>query len=315
MGGTEPRPSKSPDGRLGQMHVEFAKAASSVVSCEQWVFAASDCEPEADVIDAKTEEALRSHHQLTAGEGPNESLLALVDTACTSCMHSRKWREAYAKSLPPGYQCIQTDRTKVFHFADGSSTSTKVNVWKIPIFFANRPGMVMSAEIETGTTPLLLSISALVALDAVLFMRKKLMRLEELKLELDLLETGTKHLAVRVAFDGDKPAQENPENPIGQSMSNDLFVYYGQEATFPLMFCEAPVAQDDVHSSCKVQFGHRGIRSSDTKGEVNPRRLRELAKAMKQIRVEDSRTWVALKREYSLAEQSATLGFFHNSDL
>lgn len=291
------------------MHVEFAKAASSVVSCEQWVFAASDCEPEADVIDAKTEEALRSHHQLTAGEGPNESLLALVDTACTSCMHSRKWREAYAKSLPPGYQCIQTDRTKVFHFADGSSTSTKVNVWKIPIFFANRPGMVMSAEIETGTTPLLLSISALVALDAVLFMRKKLMRLEELKLELDLLETGTKHLAVRVAFDGDKPAPENPENPIGQSMSNDLFVYYGQEATFPLMFCEAPVAQDDVHSSCKVQFGHRGIRSSDTKGEVNPRRLRELAKAMKQIRVEDSRTWVALKREYSLAEQSATLGF------
>ena len=55
-------------------------------------------------------------------------------------MHSRKWREEYSKSLPEGYACEKTEKFKVFHFADGSSTGHRVAVWKIPIFLGNRPG-------------------------------------------------------------------------------------------------------------------------------------------------------------------------------
>lgn len=108
-----------------------------------------------------------------------------------SCMHSKAWREAYSRSLPEGFCCEPTDKTKVFHFADGSSTGSNVAVWSIPIFLQNHPGTVFSAEIPTGTTPLLLSISSLVALDAVIFMRRRVMQLKEMELEIPLLNTRT----------------------------------------------------------------------------------------------------------------------------
>ncbi len=72
---------------------------------------------------------------------------------------------------------------KTFHFADGSNTGTKIFIWKIPIFMKGRPGEVFSAEVDTGTTPLLLSIPSLIALDAVLYMRERKVSLRALKVE------------------------------------------------------------------------------------------------------------------------------------
>ena len=152
-------------------------------------------------VDARAENALRAHHQLKESSGVNESRSALVDPALTSCMHSQSWRIEYSKSLPPGYECMRTEHSKVLNFADGSSTSTRAPCGKFQNFLGNRPGFVHSAEVGTGTTPLLLSIASLVALDAILFMRRKIMRVEELQMDLELVETGTKHLAVRVAYD------------------------------------------------------------------------------------------------------------------
>ena len=71
-------------------------------------------------IDSRMEDALKAHHQLQdGGHGINEAHMALVDTACTSCMHSRRWSK--------GYACEKTEKSKIFHFADGNSTSANVS--------------------------------------------------------------------------------------------------------------------------------------------------------------------------------------------
>ena len=101
------------------------------------------------------------HHRLQPDNHDNEineSLVALLDTACTSCIHSRRWREAYSRSLPAGAICEMTPARKHFHFANGQSTEQKLIVWKIPIYLGGCRGEVHSAEVDTGTTPLLLSI-------------------------------------------------------------------------------------------------------------------------------------------------------------
>ena len=84
------------------------------------------------------------HHQLQPGDGLDESWVALVDTACTACLHSAAWRRAFERTLPPEYTCQLTECSKVCHFADGSSTGTRVPVWRLPVFLGGRPGEVHS---------------------------------------------------------------------------------------------------------------------------------------------------------------------------
>lgn len=56
-----------------------------------------------DSVSLPTESALKSRHQLEPRRGQlNEAKVALVDTACTSCMHSKAWRMAYSRFLPEG---------------------------------------------------------------------------------------------------------------------------------------------------------------------------------------------------------------------
>ena len=258
--------------------------------------------------------ALKAHHQLRSnGGGLNESLVALIDTACTSCMHSKAWREAYSRSLPEGFHCEATDKTKVFHFADGSSTGSNVAVWNIPIFLLNRPGAVLSAEIPTGTTPLLLSISSLVALDAVIFMRRRVMQLKELDLEIPLLTTRTKHLAISVAYDPGQPSQEQQPNPLLVSSAEDLFVYFNEEAEAEVLMLEKGLEEVDQAVSeevaCKANFRLRGISAEDKRGELHERRAKELANTMRRLTKEDERCWAALRKQYTLAEQTATYSF------
>ena len=51
------------------------------------------------------------------------------------------------------------------------------------------------------------------------------------------------------------------------------------------------------------------VKAEDKKHQVSERRCKELNEARKRIRVEDRRTWAALKREYTMAEQLATNDF------
>ena len=112
----------------------------------------------------------------------NEARVALLDTACTSWLHSRRWREMYSQTLPAGTKCEATATRENFHFANGASTDDKLSGGS-------------RSEVEQGSTPLLLSIPALDSLGAVLP-------------EVPMLVTRTGHLAVEVAYCPDAPAQE-----------------------------------------------------------------------------------------------------------
>ena len=250
-----------------------------------------------------------THHNLHAkGRGLDESRVALVDTACTSCMHSRAWRMAFSRSLPEGQECQVTDRSKTFHFADGSTTSNRIAIWRIPIFIGGRPGQVMSAEVESGSTPLLLSVPSLEALDVVLRVKEMIMEVNTLGVQVPMLKTRTKHLAIEVAYN-EKLGYETLPVPKGVSANEDFFVYFMEEAELRLMQLEPEVKLLEAESSCKVQLGARGVRPRDERGTLTDRRKSELDLAMRRVRAEDTRTWRALKHDYTVAEQFATRGF------
>ena len=127
-------------------------------------------------INSTTAEEMRQFHQLGPGSSLDESRLGLVDTACTMCMHSRAWRIAFSRHLPAGRMCRPTARKKKFNFADGGH-SEFCEVWIIPIGILYNDGEVHSTEIPTGSTPLLLSIPALDALDGHVHVRRMVLEL------------------------------------------------------------------------------------------------------------------------------------------
>ena len=182
------------------------------------------------------------------------------------------------------------------------------------MFLGGHPGEVFLAEIETGTTPFLLSIPALVALDAVVFVKDRKMQFRALGVELPLLETRTKHLALKVCFDPQAGiATDVNGSPRAHSINDDLFVYYVEEATFPVLFAEPAVTcNDDDAAGARAfcpQFGPRGIRKDDEIGRLSEGRAAELAYAIETVKKQDDRTWAALGKHDSLAEQAATKGF------
>ena len=128
------------------------------------------------------------------------------------------------------------------------------------VIVQNRPGEVFSAEVETGTTPLLLSIPALIALDAVIHMREKRINLRSLGVELPLRETRTKHLAMMVSYNPCLGIAKDVEgSPKATSINQDLFVYYSEEASLPVLtdepMVEVPVSEDYAADCSPPQLG------------------------------------------------------------
>ena len=135
------------------------------------------CEPN-DAQNSMSAEATEEfHHQMSSVPGEvDESRVCLLDTACTACMHSKTWRLAYERHLPDEWKCEETSNSKTFHFADGSST--QATVWRIPILLGGRRGEVLSAEVVTGSTPLLLSVTSMESLQMDPFCAKDAHTLE-----------------------------------------------------------------------------------------------------------------------------------------
>ena len=153
------------------------------------------------------------------------------------------------------------------------------------MFLGGRPGEVFLAEIETGTTPFLLSIPALVALDAVVFVKDRKMQFRALGVELPLLETRTKHLALKVCFDPQAGiATDVNGSPRAHSINDDLFVYYVEEATFPVLFAEPAVTCNDDDgiwsSGILPSVRSERIRKDDEIGRLSEGRAAELAYAI-----------------------------------
>ncbi|CAE7892515.1 KCNF1, partial [Symbiodinium sp. KB8] len=243
----------------------------------------------------------------------NEARLALVDTACTSCLHSRAWREAYQQTLPIGLECKATTNQKTFHFANGQSSDGRLQVWSIPVFLGGVRGEIHSAEMPEGTTPMLLSIPAMDALDMILFVKKRQAKIESLGLRVPLLQTRTKHLAIEIAH---RPQDDKGHPGRGQprlcSESGDLFVYYSEEARYPLLCHDPPYdvpAAFVTKEAGAPDLGARGVRAGDKTGQLTQRRAQELQQAWGKQHRQDKRAKAALCRDYTMAEQWATGGF------
>lgn len=102
-----------------------------------------------------------------------------------------------------------------------------------------------SAEVPEGNTPLLLSIAAMSSLDMVIRLKKKVVEVNSLELELPLYVTRTKHLAVQVAFDEATPVVPPKHNsPRAVSEREDLMVYYNEESCFSLL-ADVPLYPED----------------------------------------------------------------------
>lgn len=256
-------------------------------------------------------EALNTtHHQL--GEetgGLDESRLCLLDTACTSCMCSREWRLSYTRHLPPDLQAElqETDQWKTFHFANGSSTEERAQVWRIPVVIAGHRSVVLSAEIPTGSTPLLLSISAMSAFDMSLYMQKRTVFIGTMQQEVPMLMTRTRHLALDITG-----VETATPSRVTICSAEDVFLYLVEEASYRI--CDGKIFEDLSVFSFKaskhaLKLGQRGVRVSDSKGELSQRRSKELWRAQQQLQLQDTRSWIALRRDYTYAEQRATRQF------
>ena len=106
-------------------------------------------------------------------------------------------------------------------------------------------------------------------------------------------------------------AKDVEGSPKAISINQDLFVYYSEEASLPVLTDEAmvevPVSEDYAADCSPPQFGARGIRKDDVTGFLGDRRSAELAYAMKSMRLQDDRTWAALALLFCLSLLEATL--------
>ena len=213
-----------------------------------------------------------------------EARVALLDTACTACLHSKKWRQACSLTLPPGYQCTATSSKKTFHFANGDSESRMV-VWRIPIFLQGVAGEVHSAELDTGATPLLFPIPAMQALDMALYMKDLKVGVRTLDLEMPMQVTRSKHIALDIAFDPSFGAREDRQaggQPRARSDAGDFVAYFVDEARLPILHqCAPPVEAQAFWSRGKAapNLGPRGVHTNDKVGELKQRRVNELQRA------------------------------------
>ena len=265
-------------------------------------------------------EIVAEHHRLgedASQREVNEANVAIVDTACTSCIHSKKWREAFSRGLPRGSVCEMTPGSKTFHFANGQSSSGRLVVWRIPIFLGGQAGEIYSAEMPSGSTPLLLSISAMKALDAVIRVKASSFEMGSLSLTVPMVTTRAGHLAIRVDPNGAatqrEPLSQDPDKPAITSSHGDLLIYYNFEGTLPLFSFLAGFAggEDGERRAGRKAptLQPRGVSTRDKIGELTTRRRSELGKAEgRQLRM-DRCMWTALRRDFSVAEQFSTNNF------
>ena len=200
----------------------------------------------------------------------------------------------------------------MFHFANGSASDSKLVVWKIPIYLKGFYGEVYSAEVPDGTTPLLLSIASMSALDMVIRLKDQVVEVHTLGIRLPLMTTKTNHLAIFVAFDADETQQPTKlHEPRAVSEKEDLLVYYNEELCFSVLADLPLPPEEPCFSSSKAApcLVPRTIKTGDPCGQLSKRRVQELAASVQHIREQDVRTWAALKRRYTRAEQHATVDF------
>ncbi|CAE7206636.1 unnamed protein product [Symbiodinium sp. CCMP2456] len=176
----------------------------------------------------------------------------------------------------------RTGQTKNFHFANGQSES-QLTVWKVPVYLDNIYGEIFSAELPSGGTPLLLSLPTMTAFGMVL----------------DLAAGKVKPLA---------EPKGNREDPA--VTAEDLIVYYMAEGRLPLLHeMSAATLASLPRRGEKPDLGRGGVSKGDKLAQVSERRAKELSTKCRRQAAEDGRSWAALRRDFTLAEQWCTRDF------
>ena len=149
-----------------------------------------------------------------------------------------------------------------------------------------------------------------------LCMRARLVEVRSLELSLPMVTTRTGHVAVRVDRKGAgtiwKRAGSREGQPAIVSEKGDLLVYYMEEAQLPLFSMGAVEVTTGGQEPLRREapnLSERGVRTTDKVGQLAQRRMDELNRAKAQQDQQDQCMWVALKRNYTAAEQFATDNF------
>ncbi|CAE7262943.1 unnamed protein product, partial [Symbiodinium sp. CCMP2456] len=240
----------------------------------------------------------------------DESQLCLLDTACTSCLHSRRWRAAFERWLFEGVTCSPTGQTKNFHFANGQSES-ELTVWKVPVYLNNIYGEIFSAELPEGSTPLLLSLPTMTALGMVLDLAGGKVMVSALGIEMEFVQTATRHISIKATYDPTRPlAQPKGSKEEPDITTDDLIIYYLAEGELPLLHEMSFAALGPERSNGPApDLGNRGVTTKDRTAVLPERRARELNHKCKKQAAEDKRSWAALKCNFTLAEQWCSRDF------
>ena len=129
----------------------------------------------------------------------DDELVALVDTACTRCMHGRRWRRRLERLLAKAGRRVKvTAGQRSFKFAGDAEAKTNVVV-EFPIGIKGHEGMIRSPEVGEHT-PLLLSIGALKALGMKMDLERHPNHVYFGKIQawVPLIKTKTGHLGIRI---------------------------------------------------------------------------------------------------------------------
>ena len=151
-------------------------------------------------------------------------LFVLMDTVSAMNMHSPAGRVAFCKHLPDDKQCYKVDEMKRFPFAGSGATLEPCPVWIRPLSLDGRDGEVHSTEESIDATPLLPSISVLEVCDAAVHVNDMMMDWRAMNIQLKLIRTGSRHLAIDVSrFSGGEAEFDREEFGI-KSQRGDVFI-------------------------------------------------------------------------------------------
>ena len=114
---------------------------------------------------------------------------------------------------------------------------------------------------------MLLSSGASEALDAVIHLKERKMELKKLGVAIPLHITRTRHFAVEVAYDSESVAVESLEATC-KSNSGDLYMYYMEEASFPLLYGEIAYEVEVSRGKDFTLQKDRGITRGDRRGQL-----------------------------------------------
>lgn len=249
--------------------------------------------------------SLRSSHSSGRKRAAWLSLILHAQLVCARGVGESSTNPLYQKALSAA------PRHTLFHFANGASTEDQVPVWRIPIFLKGYRGEVFSAEVPSGHTPLLLSISSMAALDMVIHVKDQKVFVNSLNIEMTLFTTKTRHLAIWVAYDPQVGIYDalNPEKEQPKIISEreDLMVYYQEEGGYQVLEGMAFKEVEDFgrrSPAKKPSLGERGVRTTDKRSEISLRREAELSEAASHVQQQDNRGCGQLCREVSLWQSS-----------